>query len=164
MAEYYSEFFSGVIIWRVMEGRLEILCVPTTFNGGLQVKVPGGKDEEGETPAETAVREVREETGLAVGPLMELEKARWKDPLDGHVKYFFLTSFRACQGVLRTESIVSRDKPKVLHPPEFRQYEDLERNIFPTHKPALTVAARWFGDQLAKTHPGVASQLQYALR
>jgi len=57
-------FAAGAVCWRVVEGKPKVLVV---YRGGhSDVSLPKGKVDPGETLPETAVREVREETGLAV--------------------------------------------------------------------------------------------------
>ena len=56
---------------------------------------PGGKTEEGETPEEAVMREVREELGLevAVGPLVAQVTFAGADP-DRRVQFYFLAHVR----------------------------------------------------------------------
>lgn len=76
------------------EGRV-LLILRANEPGRGQWSVPAGRIEAGETPAEAAVREVREETGLEV----VLGDVLWR----GAVGEFVVTDFAAtvCGGVLR---------------------------------------------------------------
>ncbi|MBI2055725.1 MAG: NUDIX domain-containing protein, partial [Candidatus Sungbacteria bacterium] len=56
--------FSAVIVARERGGRPEVLVQPYMWRGRLQQKFPGGMGEEGESPADTAVREARQEVSL----------------------------------------------------------------------------------------------------
>ncbi|MER7458665.1 NUDIX domain-containing protein [Micromonospora sp. NPDC126480] len=58
--------------------------------------LPGGHGEPGESPEETALRELREETGLApTGPLVLF--GRQELPEQGRVKHYFCAATRARQ-------------------------------------------------------------------
>lgn len=55
---------AGAVCWRIVDGKAKVLVV---YRGAHQdVSLPKGKVDPGETLPETAVREIREETGLAV--------------------------------------------------------------------------------------------------
>lgn len=55
---------AGAVCWRMVEGKAKILVVYRAGHG--DVSLPKGKVDPGETLPETAVREIREETGLAI--------------------------------------------------------------------------------------------------
>lgn len=57
-------YAAGCIVWREIEGKIHILVVHRTQYG--DVTIPKGKVDPGESLAQTAVREIAEETGLAV--------------------------------------------------------------------------------------------------
>ena len=57
-------FAAGGVVWRVVDGKLRILVIHRTAYA--DVTLPKGKVDPGETLAETAVREIFEETGIAV--------------------------------------------------------------------------------------------------
>lgn len=57
-------YAAGAVIWRLVEGKLRILVIHRTKY--VDVTLPKGKVDPGETLAETAVREVLEETGLRI--------------------------------------------------------------------------------------------------
>jgi 8-oxo-dGTP diphosphatase len=57
-------YAAGAVCWRIIEGRLHILVIHRPHR--KDVSLPKGKVDPGESLPETAVREIREETGLAV--------------------------------------------------------------------------------------------------
>lgn len=57
-------YAAGALCWRVVDDRIVVLVVHRTKYG--DVTIPKGKVDPGETLPQTAVREIREETGLAI--------------------------------------------------------------------------------------------------
>ncbi|KQO94500.1 NUDIX hydrolase [Leifsonia sp. Leaf264] len=57
-------YAAGAVCWREVEGRLMVLVIHRTVHG--DVTIPKGKVDPGETLPQTAVREIKEETGLTV--------------------------------------------------------------------------------------------------
>jgi 8-oxo-dGTP diphosphatase len=57
-------FAAGAVCWRVVDGRVKVLVIHRTAH--RDVSLPKGKVDPGESLPQTAVREVAEETGLAV--------------------------------------------------------------------------------------------------
>ena len=55
---------AGAVCWREVDGKLKVLLVHRESRA--DVSLPKGKVDPGETPPETAVREIEEETGLRV--------------------------------------------------------------------------------------------------
>ena len=58
-------YAAGAVLWKVVDKELKVLVVHRTQH--KDVSIPKGKVDPGETLPETAVREIREETGLSVG-------------------------------------------------------------------------------------------------
>ena len=58
-------YAAGAVLWKVVDKELKILVVHRTQH--KDISIPKGKVDPGETLPETAVREIREETGLSVG-------------------------------------------------------------------------------------------------
>lgn len=57
-------YAAGGVVWRIVDGKLRVLLIHRTRY--RDVTLPKGKVEPGETLPETAVREIREETGVQV--------------------------------------------------------------------------------------------------
>ncbi|MCK6081786.1 NUDIX domain-containing protein [Microbacterium sp. EYE_5] len=57
-------YAAGGVVWRLVEGKLHVLAIHRTKYRDLTL--PKGKVDPGETLAETAVREIHEETGIRV--------------------------------------------------------------------------------------------------
>ena len=106
------------IVWR--DGRVLIGRRPVDgLLGGLW-EFPGGKRREGETLEAACVREVEEETGLAVrvvGPYMTLEHA--------------YTHFRITLHLFHCEAPAGRPRPLGCEAPRFVTLRQLDRYAFP---------------------------------
>ena len=63
-AEKKAVYAAGAVLWRIIDGKLRVLLIHRTKY--RDVTLPKGKVDPGETLAETAVREVHEETGIRV--------------------------------------------------------------------------------------------------
>ena len=91
------EFSAGGLVVRRMRGRPYIAAV--RVKGGTVLALPKGHIEPGETGAETAVREVREETGLDGRLVEKLDDIRYWYTRDGarvlKVVSFFLLAYRS---------------------------------------------------------------------
>jgi 8-oxo-dGTP pyrophosphatase MutT (NUDIX family)/phosphohistidine phosphatase SixA len=57
-------YAAGAVCWRLIDGKMHVLLIHRTVYG--DVTIPKGKVDPGETLPRTAVREIEEETGLAV--------------------------------------------------------------------------------------------------
>ena len=90
------EFSSGGLVVRRMRGRPYIAVV--RLKQGTVLALPKGHIEPGERGAETAVREVREETGIDSRPIEKLDSIRYWYSRDGarvlKVVSFFLLAYR----------------------------------------------------------------------
>ena len=63
-------YAAGAIVWRMVDDKLKVLLIHRTKY--RDVTLPKGKVDPGEMLAETAVREVREESGIARGRISSL--------------------------------------------------------------------------------------------
>ena len=91
------EFSAGGLVVRRMRGRPYIAAV--RVKDGTVLALPKGHIEPGESGAETAVREVREETGVDSSLVEKLDDIRYWYTRDGarvlKVVSFFLLSYRS---------------------------------------------------------------------
>jgi 8-oxo-dGTP pyrophosphatase MutT (NUDIX family) len=91
------EFSAGGLVVRRMRGRPYIAAV--RVKGGAVLALPKGHIEPGESGAETAVREVREETGVEGRVIEKLDDIRYWYTRDGarvlKVVSFFLLGYRS---------------------------------------------------------------------
>jgi 8-oxo-dGTP pyrophosphatase MutT (NUDIX family) len=91
------EFSAGGLVVRRMRGRPYVAAV--RVKAGKVLALPKGHIEPGESGAETAVREVREETGIDSTMVEKLDDIRYWYTRDGarvlKVVSFFLLSYRA---------------------------------------------------------------------
>ncbi|MCT9821053.1 NUDIX hydrolase [Microbacterium sp. W1N] len=71
-------FAAGGVVWRMVEGRLLVLLIHRTAY--VDVTLPKGKVDPGETLAETAVREIFEETGIRVSLGVPVGVSRYRMP------------------------------------------------------------------------------------
>lgn len=62
--EHKAVYAAGAVVWRLVDGKLRVLLIHRTKY--RDVTLPKGKVDPGEALAETAVREVHEETGIRV--------------------------------------------------------------------------------------------------
>ncbi|TDW29548.1 NUDIX hydrolase [Cryobacterium psychrophilum] len=76
-------YAAGAVCWRLVDGRMHVLLIHRTVHG--DVTIPKGKVDPGESLPRTAVREVKEETGLDVALGVPLGISRYDMP-DGRAK------------------------------------------------------------------------------
>jgi 8-oxo-dGTP diphosphatase len=71
-------YAAGAVCWRLIDGKMHILVIHRTVHG--DVTIPKGKVDPGESLPRTAVREIAEETGLAVNLGVPLGVSHYKMP------------------------------------------------------------------------------------
>jgi 8-oxo-dGTP pyrophosphatase MutT (NUDIX family) len=64
MSDSAPVYAAGAVCWRLVDGKMHVLLIHRTVHG--DITIPKGKVDPGETLPVTAVREIEEETGLAI--------------------------------------------------------------------------------------------------
>lgn len=64
MSDSAPVYAAGAVCWRLIDGKMHVLLIHRTVHG--DITIPKGKVDPGETLPVTAVREIEEETGLAI--------------------------------------------------------------------------------------------------
>ncbi|MWB97705.1 NUDIX domain-containing protein [Agromyces seonyuensis] len=90
-------YAAGAVCWRFIDGKLHILVVHRTAQG--DVTIPKGKVDPGETLPQTAVREIAEETGLAVHLGASVAVSRYRMP-NGREKIVHYWSAKARESAI----------------------------------------------------------------
>jgi 8-oxo-dGTP pyrophosphatase MutT (NUDIX family)/phosphohistidine phosphatase SixA len=78
MSDTGPVYAAGAVLWRVIDGKMHVLLIHRTVHG--DITIPKGKVDPGETLPMTAVREIREETGLAIALGMPLGVSEYPMP------------------------------------------------------------------------------------
>lgn len=74
----HAVYAAGGVVWRMVEGKIRVLLIHRTRY--RDVTLPKGKVDPGEMLAETAVREIREETGVQVSLGVPIGTSRYRLP------------------------------------------------------------------------------------
>ncbi len=96
-------YAAGGVVWRVVSGKLRILVIHRTAY--VDVTLPKGKVDPGETLAETAVREIFEETGIRVALGIPVGVSRYRMPR-GHQKIVHYWAAEATDEAIRASAFV----------------------------------------------------------
>ncbi|WP_292831027.1 NUDIX hydrolase [Microbacterium sp.] len=96
-------YAAGGVVWRQVEGKLKVLVIHRTAYA--DVTLPKGKVDPGETLAETAVREILEETGIRVALGIPIGVSRYRMP-NKRQKIVHYWAAEATERALRTSSFV----------------------------------------------------------
>lgn len=96
-------YAAGGVVWRVVAGKLRILVIHRTAYA--DVTLPKGKVDPGETLAETAVREVFEETGIRVALGIPVGVSRYRMPR-GRQKIVHYWAAEATEKAIRASAFV----------------------------------------------------------
>lgn len=96
-------YAAGGVVWRLVEGKLRVLVIHRTAYA--DVTLPKGKVDPGETLAETAVREIHEETGIRVALGIPVGVSRYRMPR-GRQKIVHYWAAEATEKAIRESAFV----------------------------------------------------------
>ena len=96
-------YAAGGVVWRLVDGKLTLLLIHRTAY--RDVTLPKGKVDPGETLAETAAREILEETGIRVSLGIPVGVSRYSLP-NKRQKIVHYWSAEATDAAIRTSSFV----------------------------------------------------------
>ncbi|TDN92140.1 NUDIX domain-containing protein [Microbacterium sp. BK668] len=96
-------YAAGGVVWRLVEGKLSVLLIHRTAY--RDVTLPKGKVDPGETLAETAAREIFEETGIRVCLGVPVGVSRYRMP-NKRQKIVHYWSAEATDAAIRTSAFV----------------------------------------------------------
>lgn len=96
-------YAAGGVVWRVVDGKLRVLVIHRTAYA--DVTLPKGKVDPGETLAETAVREIFEETGIRVALGIPVGVSRYRMP-KGRQKIVHYWAAEATDEAIRASAFV----------------------------------------------------------
>ena len=96
-------YAAGGVVWRLIDDKIRVLLIHRTKYRDLTL--PKGKVDPGETLAETAVREIREETGIRVALGVPVGVSRYRMP-SSRTKIVHYWAAQATDAAVRTSTFV----------------------------------------------------------
>ncbi|OCG72737.1 NUDIX hydrolase [Microbacterium sediminis] len=144
-------YAAGGVLWRVADGRLRIALVHRTKY--RDVTLPKGKIEPGEMLAETAVREVHEETGIRASLGVPLGVSHYHLP-NGREKIVHYWAMRAKDRAIRESSFVPNKEIAAVE--WIGPKQALARLSYPVDQEILESFLTLFDDGVRATFPIVA--------
>ncbi|MFP1603059.1 NUDIX hydrolase [Microbacterium sp. 2216-1] len=144
-------YAAGAVVWRMLEGKLRVLLIHRTKY--RDVTLPKGKVDPGEMLAETAVREVREETGIRVclGVPVGVSKY-WMRPKRQKVVHYWAAE--ATDDAIRASSFVPNGEIAAIEWVSVKQAR--QRLSYPVDIEILENFARLVEDGVLHTFPLIA--------
>ncbi len=104
-------FAAGAVCWRVVDGKVNVLVIHRTAH--RDVSLPKGKVDPGETLPQTAVREIAEETGLAVTLGVPLGVTNYTMP-NGREKVVHYWAAEATEGAILASTFLPNGEVAAL--------------------------------------------------
>jgi 8-oxo-dGTP diphosphatase len=144
-------FAAGAVVWRIVEDKLRILLIHRTKY--RDVTLPKGKVDPGEMLAQTAVREVREETGIKVHLGVPVGVSRyWMRPKRQKVVHYWAAE--ATDAAIRASSFVPNDEISGIEWVSLKKARS--RLSYPVDEEILDNFARLVEDGVLRTFPLIA--------
>lgn len=144
-------FAAGAVVWRLVEGKLRVLLIHRTKY--RDVTLPKGKVDPGEMLAQTAVREVREETGIKVSLGVPIGVSRyWMRPKRQKVVHYWAAE--ATDAAIRASAFVPNGEISGLEWMSLKKAR--ARLSYPVDVEILDSFSRLVDDGVLRTFPLIA--------
>lgn len=141
-------YAAGGVVWRIVDDKLRVLLIHRTKY--RDVTLPKGKVDPGETLAETAVREIREETGIRVALGVPVGVSRYHMP-SSKTKIVHYWAAEATDAAVRTSTFVPNKEIAAI---EWVGLKKARKHLsYPVDIEILDEFARLFDEQAFPTFP-----------
>lgn len=151
-------YAAGAVVWRIVEGKLRILLIHRTKY--RDVTLPKGKVDPGEMLAETAVREVHEETGISVSLGVPVGVSRYHLP-SSKQKVVHYWAAEATDDAIRASSFVPNREIAAIEWVSVKKAR--ARLSYPVDQEIIDFFANLVDDGVLRTFPIVALRHAKAL-
>lgn len=141
-------YAAGGVVWRVVEGKLKVLVIHRTAY--VDVTLPKGKVDPGETLAETAAREILEETGIRVDLGIPVGVSRYRMP-KGREKIVHYWAAEATEEAIRRSQFVPNREIAAIE--WLSPKKALKRLSYPVDVEILEAFLRFVDDGILTTFP-----------
>ncbi|MEV5068827.1 NUDIX hydrolase [Microbacterium sp. LMI12-1-1.1] len=144
-------YAAGGVVWRVVDGKLRVLLIHRTKY--RDVTLPKGKVDPGEMLAETAVREIHEETGIRVALGVPVGVSRYRLP-SKRTKIVHYWAAEATETAIRTSAFVPNKEIAAIE--WVSPKKALRRLSYPVDAEILEYFVRLIDEGVLRTFPIVA--------
>lgn len=151
-------YAAGAVVWRLVDGKLRILLIHRTKY--RDITLPKGKVDPGEMLAETAVREVHEETGIRVSLGVPVGVSRYHLPSNKQ-KVVHYWAAEATQDAIRESTFVPNREIAALEWVSIKKAR--ARLSYPVDLEILDFFANLVDDGVLRTFPVIALRHAKAL-
>ncbi|MCI1019627.1 NUDIX hydrolase [Microbacterium sp. C5A9] len=151
-------YAAGAVIWRLVDGKLRILLIHRTKY--RDITLPKGKVDPGEMLAETAVREVHEETGIRVSLGVPVGVSRYHLPSNKQ-KVVHYWAAEATEDAIRTSTFVPNREIAAIEWVSLKKARS--RLSYPVDVEILDFFANLVDDGVLRTFPVIALRHAKAL-
>ncbi|MEV8135962.1 NUDIX hydrolase [Microbacterium aurantiacum] len=151
-------YAAGGVVWRIVDGNLRVLLIHRTKY--RDVTLPKGKVDPGEMLAETAAREIHEETGIRVHLGVPIGVSRYRLP-SKRTKIVHYWSAEATEPAIRTSSFVPNKEIAALEWVSLKKART--RLSYPVDVEILENFARLIDEGILQTFPIIALRHAKAL-
>lgn len=144
-------YAAGAVVWRVVDGKLRILLIHRTKY--RDITLPKGKVDPGEMLAETAVREVHEETGIRVSLGVPVGVSRYHLP-SGKQKVVHYWAAEATDAAIRSSTFVPNREIAAIEWVSLKRAR--ARLSYPVDLEILDFFTKLVDDEALRTFPVIA--------